>query len=390
MYEDHYQMRAKAFPGQPAPSVFYESEIHRGALRFLVSGIHDREYFLLVTGEYGMGKTLLYMQLTRQLDAKGQALVRLPYPATYPTILRRLKNIYFPGDYDSSPKNDAEDEHQQEERLLTSLQENGQNLQPCVIVLDEAQDMQISTLNKLRILSNFNLDGTYLFQIVLFAHPSIGRLLKDPVLAPLNQRIRRRFALKPLSLAEAREYIFYRLLKVGAPGVPIFGDDAIELIHQKSRGVPRCINNICDGCLLLGAANDLDLIDSKIAGEAIYALGIDDSLTSPVSGTAPSRTVDNLPQTVARANDYQRCQASESTPQKVTPHEAPLFIGHPNEEWSEPPGQRGTAQSRTKTAMKYIGIPALLLAGFLLAFWLGVYAVPLLENLFSRDGLVFT
>lgn len=205
-----------------------------------------------------MGKTLLYMQLTRQLDAEDQAVIRLPYPATYHTILTRLRNIYSSKNYNSPPPdNEPQDEQLLEERLLASLQQNSENLQPCVIVLDEAQDIQLSTLNKLRLLANFNLDGTYLFQIVLFAHSSIDRLLMDPALTPLNQRIRRRFALKPLSLAKTREYIFYMLLKAGAPGVPIFADAAIELIHQKSRGVPRCINNICDGCLLLGGGQRL-------------------------------------------------------------------------------------------------------------------------------------
>ncbi|MGA2027720.1 MAG: hypothetical protein ABSH17_11745, partial [Syntrophobacteraceae bacterium] len=88
------------------------------------------------------------------------------------------------------------------------------------------------------------------------------------IFQPLNQRIKRRYCLEPFSFPETREYIYFRLVRSGAHGVPLFTDDAIQSIFDHSKGIPRNINNICDGCLVLGASLGLTTIDKTVVTRA--------------------------------------------------------------------------------------------------------------------------
>ena len=134
-------------------------------------------------------------------------------------------------------------------------------------------------------LSNYNTDGFYPFQFFFFAHLSFLsflRILENPRLQALDQRIRRRYYLKPFTLAETKEYIYYRLLQSGALGSPYFPDESIEVINRKSKGNPRLINNICDACLVIGASQEQRTIDLNIAREAISSLGLEEVVKTPL------------------------------------------------------------------------------------------------------------
>ncbi|MCK5594545.1 AAA family ATPase [bacterium] len=272
MYESFYHMNSKAFPGQPTPSVFFESEKHKGALRYLLSGIKEREPFLLILGEYGMGKTLLCLRLLKELKKNGQFVLNVSTPvASYKEL---LEQILFK--LKLTPQSNDEDSLQTQ--LFQYLDQQKDNHGYLPIILDEAQHYQISTLIKIRMLSNYNCDGFYPFQFFFFAHSSFlsfTKVLKNPRLEALDQRIRRRYYLKPFSLAETKEYIYYRLLESGALGSPYFPDETIALIHQKSSGTPRLINNICDASLVIGVSQERKAIDRDIVTEAVSSLGLE-------------------------------------------------------------------------------------------------------------------
>ena len=277
MYESFYHMTSKAFPGQPTPSVFFESEKHKGALRYLLSGIKEREPFLLILGEYGMGKTLLCLRLLKELKKKDQFVLNVSTPVTsYKELLEQILcklKLTLQGN----------DEDFLQAQLFQYLDQQKDNQSYLPIILDEAQHYQISTLIKIRMLSNYNCDGFYPFQFFFFAHDSFlsfPTLLKNPRLEALDQRIRRRYYLKPFSLAEAKEYIYYRLLESGALGSPYFPDETIALIHRKSKGTPRLINNICDASLVIGVSQECKVIDQDIVAEAVSSLGLEKELSA--------------------------------------------------------------------------------------------------------------
>ncbi len=132
--------------------------------------------------------------------------------------------------------------------------------------------MDILTLNKLRLFANFNIEGFFPIRLLFFSYLSFLDKLKSDIFQPLNQRIKRRYSLEPFNFQETREYIYFRLVRSGAHGVPLFTDDAIQGIFDHSKGIPRIINNICDGCLLLGASQGLTTIDKTIVTGAIGSI----------------------------------------------------------------------------------------------------------------------
>jgi general secretion pathway protein A len=108
-----------------------------------------------------------------------------------------------------------------------------------------------------------------LIQIVLSGQPQLAETLKRPNLSQLRQRIAVLANLKPLSVAETTQYVEHRLGKAGWGGRPVFTPDALRLIAERSKGIPRMINNFCFNALLLGYAEGSNPIDSQIAQKTV-------------------------------------------------------------------------------------------------------------------------
>lgn len=267
MYKNFYQMQAEAFISLPLPDVFFKSKTHNVGWRYLVYGIKSQEPFLLVTGDYGMGKTLLCLKLAKVLKEKDiYPFVYISTPNySYTKIVREIV-------LKLGLEIQKEDEFSLQS-LLYEYFENEKYPKPVYIILDDAQEYDSLTLNKLRLLACFNHYGVFPIRLIFFAHSSFLDRLKSPSLRPFDQRIKRRCHLIPFNLLEIKEYIYFRLLNSGAKGSPYFPEDVIEQIFYYSEGIPRLINNACDACLLIGASRELNEIDGSVVAEALESLG---------------------------------------------------------------------------------------------------------------------
>jgi cell division septation protein DedD len=125
------------------------------------------------------------------------------------------------------------------------------------LIIDDAHELDTTVLTKLKYLSTFNHDEFFPIIMIFVGHPLFLQDLKTPALSSLNQRIKRRCHLARFSLEDTKNYIYFRMIKSGATGVPAFPDETIRKIFEYSGGVPRLINNICDTCLLISASKHL-------------------------------------------------------------------------------------------------------------------------------------
>jgi general secretion pathway protein A len=141
-----------------------------------------------------------------------------------------------------------------------------------VLVIDEAQNLSIPTLEAVRLLSNFETTNQKLMQILLVGQPELRDKLNLPELRQLKQRIGMRCHIGPLSPEETRLYIRHRLRVAGASDAGIFTDSAIQKISEYSKGTPRVINILCDHCLLSGYADSKRRIDAPMVKESIEYL----------------------------------------------------------------------------------------------------------------------
>jgi type II secretory pathway predicted ATPase ExeA len=262
MYKNFYHLTAEPFSPHPATETFFISSTHKEAWYYLLFGIETQEPFLVLTGEYGMGKTLLCLQLLKMMKEKG--LHRIEYiPTTnegYGGILRRMAT-----NMGISPLPENEEILQD---MIYDRFRAEKDQSRFYLVIDDAHELDMTTLSKLKYLSTFSYDEFFPVVMVFVAHPSFLQDLKTSALSSLNQRIKRRYHLSRFNLEDTKNYIYYRLLKSGATGIPSFPDETIRRIYEYSGGVPRLINNISDTCLLIGASNHMASIPPTIVEDA--------------------------------------------------------------------------------------------------------------------------
>ena len=146
-----------------------------------------------------------------------------------------------------------------------------------VLIIDEAQDLTLKALEQIRLLSNLETNTDKLLQIVLVGQPELRDTLNQPSLAQLRQRVHVRFHLTALDRQEVEEYILHRLHVAGMDERAnfIFTKEAIDLIYDQSRGIPRMINKLCDWAMLGAFSKKLLTIDDKVVENvAVEAEGV--------------------------------------------------------------------------------------------------------------------
>jgi len=257
-----FGLQQKPFNPTPDPRFLYLSPGHREGLAQLLYGVQEHTGFILLTGEVGTGKTTLLRTLLSRLDGNtASAFVfdtTLPFEGLIEYMLEDF-GVAKPGE-----------SHAQRlialNNFLIERRRAGQNT---LLVLDEAQNLDLRALEQIRLLSNFETQTEKLLQILLAGQPELLNKLDRPELRQLKQRISLRCRILPLTPAQTRDYIRTRLRIAGASDLRLFSDAAITRIAEYSGGIPRLINTLCDHCLLIGYADQIRRIDRKIVEEAI-------------------------------------------------------------------------------------------------------------------------
>src|SRR3954467_3664456 len=285
MYERFYQLRERPFALSPDPEYLYPSRVHQDALDHLRYGLESQAGFIVITGEIGSGKTTLLQAILRNID--NQTTVgRIVNTMLEPREL--LESIMIDFGLDPAAKSKP--------LLLRDLSQFlvDQRLagRLVLLVIDEAQNLGLGALEELRMLSNLETEKSKLLQIVLVGQPNLRDKLLSPELEQLRQRITVSYHLPPLDADETHNYINHRL-RHAALGAPMeFPRDATDLIHRRSRGVPRIINVICDAALVFGYAEERRLFDGPTIVEVLEELEMTGVLP-------PQRDVDAVAQSVS-------------------------------------------------------------------------------------------
>ena len=274
MYLEFLGLREKPFSVTADPTFLYLSKRHREALSHMIYGIRERKGFIEITGEIGTGKTTLCKTLLRQLDGNTKTALVLH------SGLSELQLLYtVVQDFGLDPmRNNRLTLFNQLNQFLLEQAHLGQNI---VLVIDEAQNLSLRVLEQIRMLSNLETDKEKLIQIVLVGQPQLREKLNLPAMRQLHQRIGVRYHIQPLDLDEVRTYIEHRLQVAGSNGSLGWTEEAIEEIYQRSKGIPRLINLICDRALLAcyvlrGKRVDRGIVrrsHQELMGEALHHMG---------------------------------------------------------------------------------------------------------------------
>ncbi|HYC42841.1 MAG TPA: AAA family ATPase [Noviherbaspirillum sp.] len=245
MYKAHFGLRELPFGITPDTSFFFACSNYQEALNTLLIASRNGEGFIKITGEVGVGKTLLCRKFMASLD-KGFVSAYIPNPLLEPRalMLALADELEIPQDRDV-------DQHQLlksiNHRLLVLAREGKR----VILCLDEAQAMPVETLEALRLLTNLETEKRKLLQIVMFGQPELDRKLQQEAIRQLNQRITFHYHLGPLSRDDLEFYVSHRLSVAGYTGSRLFDHGAVKALYAASAGIPRLVNILAHKALML-------------------------------------------------------------------------------------------------------------------------------------------
>jgi general secretion pathway protein A len=284
-YTDHYGLTAPPFALTPDPAFWFESGTHKKALAYLGYGLQQAEGFVVVTGEVGAGKTTLVGLLMERLDPARVAVIKLVSTQVEGDDVLRLAALGFDLPTEGVAKAQLLDRI---ERYLVDRAREGRKT---LLIVDEAQNLPLSALEELRMLSNFQSGGRALLQILLLGQPEFRERLASPALEQLRQRVIATHHLDGMTAAEILPYLEHRLTVVGWHGRPRIERDAALALHAASGGIPRRVNQLATRMLLLGAIEGSVVIDAALVARVVDDFGADQKVDAQIASPTATATV---------------------------------------------------------------------------------------------------
>lgn len=262
MYIDHYGLSGPPFQLTPDARFWFDSRTHKKAMAYLGYGLAQEEGFIVITGEIGAGKSTLVAHLMAKIDRARLNAIEIVSTQVEGDDMLRLVAQGLGVDTDGTSKALLLD------RVEQALEQEYRGGKRTLVVVDEAQNLPVSSIEELRMLSNFHLGGRALVQIVLLGQPEFRERISGPGLEQLRQRVIATHHLEPMGADEIEAYVRHRLRLVGWNGTPDFSSDAFEALFVLTGGVPRRLNQLLNRLLLHGAVEGLSRFD-RSAVEAV-------------------------------------------------------------------------------------------------------------------------
>jgi Type II secretory pathway, component ExeA (predicted ATPase) len=261
MFESFYELARAPFARDIPTTELYESVILEETLGRLAYAA-KRQWFAVVTGDCGTGKTTTIRRFADVLDpARYKVLYvsdsKLTPRHFYKGLLEQLgvESKFYRGD--------AKRQLHREIELMRGIY----GLQP-VVVVDEAHLLDREMLEEIRFLLNFKMDAQSPMALILVGQSELWDRLNKQIYAAIRQRIDLQCKLPHYDRAQTGEYIQRHLAYAGAERA-IFTDGAVDEIFRYSSGSARLINKVCTHCLLYGAQNRHQIIDDHMVKRVI-------------------------------------------------------------------------------------------------------------------------
>jgi type II secretory pathway predicted ATPase ExeA/putative methionine-R-sulfoxide reductase with GAF domain len=268
MFLAHYGLRENPFGVTPDPRFLCKTASHLEAHASLIHGIESGIGFQALIAQPGMGKTTLLFNLleTYRSNARTAFLFQTQCNSRefLQYLLSELGGQALPGDLIAM--------HERFNQLLAREFRGGKRV---IVVIDEAQNLDVSVLETVRLLSDFETARAKLMQIIIAGQLQLGEKLACGELIQLRQRISILSRLDALGEEEVKSYISHRLTVAGCRNPELFTPPAMALIASHSQGIPRNVNTLCFNALSLGCALERRLITDDITREVIADLNPD-------------------------------------------------------------------------------------------------------------------
>ena len=261
MYKELYGFQEKPFKLTPDPAFLYLSKQHEMALSMLNYGLQNEAGITVITGEVGAGKTTLIREVLRNINKEVEVGLITNAHNGFGDLLQLVLMAF-------DITTETLDKASRYKVLTDFMINNYANNKSTVLIVDEAQNMDVDTLEELRLISNINVDKHLVLQLVLVGQPEFLEKLQRDDLRQLAQRVSVDYMIKPLGYKETKAYIKHRLVIAGGKE-DIIDKYAIAVVYYYSGGTPRLINTLCDFALVFGFSEGLPHINLDIMLDVI-------------------------------------------------------------------------------------------------------------------------
>ena len=263
MYSRFYGFTTEPFQNTPDLDFLFLSPNHKEALACIEYGIRQRKGFIAITGEVGVGKTIILRSYLTKVDANKQKTIYILNPrVSFDSVLTTILNELSAEPVAGLPTQKLNQLHE----VLIAEYRNDHTV---VLIIDEAQNIPIETLESIRMLSNLETAKEKLIQMILVGQPELDALLNRYELRQVRERIVLRVRIAPLTKTESEDYIDHRLGLVRGEPRAVFSKQALDRIVKSANGIPRRLNILCDAVLITGFEYRQAIISGRIAKEAI-------------------------------------------------------------------------------------------------------------------------
>jgi type II secretory pathway predicted ATPase ExeA len=327
MVETHFGFKCRPFIDSLDTAAYYPATTHELALAGLQSALRHEDSLALLTGDPGTGKTLVTRLLIERLGAETTTIFLSN--SRVPDRAGLLQAILF----------DAAQPYQglveQELRLAVTdyLLGRFRDRSRTVLIADEAQHLLPDLLEELRLLANLEGAQGKAVQVVLVAQPEIVATFWRPELRGLRQRLACRFHLDPLGPEESADYLVHQVRRAGVRPEAVFSDEALEVLAQGTRGIPRVLNQAAQQALSLAHRADVRFVDAEVALGALELLNLEPQAESEATG--PSADDLGYASTEARPSSLKRAPEDNGKQSLAAP-------SSPRENGNRPPPRYGS------------------------------------------------
>ncbi|MEK6647545.1 MAG: AAA family ATPase [Candidatus Firestonebacteria bacterium] len=264
MYEEYWKLKEKPFENTPDPRFLYLSSQHEEGFSRLLYVIKENKGAGMLTGLFGCGKTLLGRALLSELPKDLYKIAFVTNPRLSDVDLLRMIVFQLGKEESLSGKTNIL------VALEKLLKDNFRDGRKTLVIIDEAHSIEDSNIfEEIRLLLNFQMNDKFLLTLLLLGQPELRE--KVELSKQLEQRMAMKYHLEGLSKTDTINYINHRLKVAGGEHIN-WTETASIMIYERSGGIPRRINQICDTALLVGYGHKADKIDENIIKEVLDTL----------------------------------------------------------------------------------------------------------------------
>lgn len=255
------------FSTSPDPDFLYLSQGHETVLLNTLIEMRLRRGLTVILGDIGTGKTTLSRKLIQELRTRQDCIFHMVLDPSFDSdfvfldyLARNLEVPFNPSIQGNTVIKEAL------ERFL--FQKGVIEGKTVVLIIDEAQKLNQTSLELLRVLLNYETNEFKLLQLILLGQLELHGKIKS--IPNFCDRVSFKYTLNPLSLAETKEMIEFRIRQAGyRPNMRLFLDEAIEEIYRYTKGYPRRITMMCHTALKQLIIKNRIVVDAKLINDIV-------------------------------------------------------------------------------------------------------------------------